>query len=49
MADALKQGRVLVDREGRWSTLTARPARWRRRADTGDVPLEQSMPDLDLS
>jgi predicted nucleotidyltransferase len=49
MADALEVGRVLVDRDGRWPELTARVGMWRRRAKTDDVPLEQAMPDLDLS
>lgn len=49
MADALHQGRVLVDRHDQWAKLKAREATWRRRAASGDVPLEQAMPDLDVS
>ena len=49
MADALEQGRVLIDRDGRWPQLKRREATWRRRAKASDVPLEQAMPDLDLS
>lgn len=49
IADALEQGRVLVDRDGRWPQLKAREASWRRRAKAADVPLEQAMPDLELS
>jgi len=46
MADALDQGRVLVDRDGRWPALKASEPRWRRRAAAAEVPLEQAMPDL---
>jgi predicted nucleotidyltransferase len=49
MADALEQGRVLIDRDHRWPQLKAREATWRRRARASDVPLEDAMPDLDLS
>lgn len=49
MADALEQGRVLVDRDARWPQLKAREATWRRRAQASDVPLEQAMPELALS
>jgi len=49
MADALRQGRVLVDRDDRWARLKAREATWRRRAAASDVPIEQAMPDLDVS
>jgi len=48
MADALREGRVLVDRGDRWATLKAREAAWRRRAAATELPLEQAMPDLDL-
>jgi len=48
MADALEQGRVLVDRGGRWPPLKRREATWRRRAASRDIPLEQAMPELDL-
>lgn len=47
IADALEQGRVLIDRERRWPSLRARAGTWRRRAAA--VPLEQVMPDLDGS
>jgi predicted nucleotidyltransferase len=46
MADALEQGRVLVDRDVRWPKLKAREATWRRRAAAADVPLDQAVPDL---
>ncbi len=49
MADALEQGRILIDRDGRWPALKSREATWRRRAASSDVPLEQALPDLDLS
>jgi predicted nucleotidyltransferase len=47
MVDVLASGRVLVDRDGLWSTLKAAERRWRRRA-AEDVPLEEAMPDLEL-
>jgi hypothetical protein len=49
MADVLAQGRVLVDRDRRWPELKARTAAWRRRAAQSDLPLEDAMPELDLS
>lgn len=49
MADALEQGRVLVDREGAWPMLAAEVEAWRRRASANEVPLERSMPNLDVS
>ncbi len=49
MADVLAQGRVLVDRDGAWVRLKAAEPRWRRRAASEDVPLTDSMPDLELS
>ena len=49
MADALEQGRVLVDRDGGWPGMKSRAATWRRRADADEVPLERAMPDLELS
>ncbi|MGH2762549.1 MAG: nucleotidyltransferase domain-containing protein [Thermoleophilaceae bacterium] len=47
MADALRDGRVLVDRAGRWPALKALEASWRRRAAATELPLEQAMRDLD--
>ena len=48
MADALEQGRVLVDRDGRWAQLKAREATWRRRAaKASGMPLARAMPDLE--
>ena len=35
MATALERGRVLVDRDGRWSQLKAAEGRWQRRARHG--------------
>lgn len=49
MADALEQGRVLVDRDGLWPGLRAGAPRWRRHAEAAQVPLEQAMGDLELS
>ena len=49
VADALEHGRVLVDRDGRWTELKAHEATWQRRAKAADVPLEQAMPDLEPS
>ncbi len=49
MADALEHGRVLVDRDGGWPQLKSRESMWRRRAASSEVPLEQAIPDLDLS
>jgi predicted nucleotidyltransferase len=46
MADALAQGRVLVDRDGRWPTLKASESTWRRRSTAEEVPLERALPDL---
>jgi predicted nucleotidyltransferase len=46
LADALEQGRVLVDRESQWQRLHAQAPRWRRQADRA-VPLLDAMPDLD--
>lgn len=48
MVDALPEGRVLLDRDHRWTTLTAREPTWRRRASSTELPLEHAMPDLDL-
>lgn len=48
MAAALEQGRVLVDRDGRWPDLKATEASWRQRAAAAEVALEDAMPDLDL-
>lgn len=47
MADALREGRVLVDRDDRWPALRASEETWLRRAATTELPLEQAMPDLD--
>jgi predicted nucleotidyltransferase len=49
MVDALRQGRVLIDRDRLWAGLKAGESDWRRRATTEEVTLEDSMPDLDLS
>lgn len=49
MADALAQGRVLVDREVAWPTLKAAERRWRRKAAADSTPLLEAAPDLDLS
>jgi predicted nucleotidyltransferase len=49
MADALAQGRVLVDRDVAWPTLKAAERRWQRKADADATPLLESAPDLELS
>jgi predicted nucleotidyltransferase len=49
LADALEAGRVLVDRGHEWPALRAQLPRWRRRAMASEVPLEQAMPDLDVT
>jgi uncharacterized protein len=49
IVDVLEHGRVLVDRDGRWSRLRSHAASWRRRAAAAEAPLDQAMPDLDLS
>ena len=49
MVDVLEHGRVLVDRDGRWSRLRSSASRWRRRAAAAELPLDQAMPDLHLS
>lgn len=49
MADVLEQGRVLVDRDALWPKLKATESRWRRRAAAASVPLEEAVPDLDLT
>jgi uncharacterized protein len=48
MVDVLEGGRVLVDREGRWSQLRSRAAAWQRRARAEEIPLDQATPDLDI-
>lgn len=48
MLDAIEHGRVLVDRDRRWSDLTKTEASWRRRAASSELPLDQAMPDLEL-
>jgi hypothetical protein len=47
LADALQQGRVLVDRDGQWPILQASATTWRRRAKAAEVPLEEALADLD--
>lgn len=49
MADALAQGRVLVDRDGAWPALKAAERRWQREAAAEAAPLLESAPDLGLS
>lgn len=48
MTSALEQGRVLIDRDGRWPSLKASEATWRRRASSSALSIEDAMPDLDL-
>ncbi|MGI8864232.1 MAG: nucleotidyltransferase family protein [Solirubrobacteraceae bacterium] len=47
--DVLEHGRVIVDRDGLWPTLTGSERSWRRRADADNIALEDSMPNLELS
>ncbi|MGH2862770.1 MAG: type VII toxin-antitoxin system MntA family adenylyltransferase antitoxin [Solirubrobacteraceae bacterium] len=49
LADALAQGRVLVDRDEAWPALKAAQRRWQRKAAADTTPLLQSAPDLGLS
>lgn len=49
MADALAQGRVLVDRDMSWPALKAAERRWQRKAAVNATPLMESAPDLGLS
>lgn len=46
MADALEQGRVIVDRDGEWPPLRSRLPLWRRRAAEAERPLLDAMQDL---
>ncbi len=48
MADALADGRVLVDRDGVWPDVKAAERSWRRRA-AAQEPLEHVAADLELS
>lgn len=43
MADILEQGRVLIDRDGRWPALYAVATRWRRRARREERALPEAM------
>ncbi len=47
MAGVLGEGRVLIDREGRWEQLKAREPNGRARLAT-DVSLDDALPDLNL-
>lgn len=49
MGDILEQGRVLVDRDGRWPALRAAATRWRRRArrEERTSPEAMDQPRLD--
>ena len=49
MADALAQGRVLIDRDRTWPRLKSAERRWQRKATAADVPLVDAMPDLGQS
>jgi predicted nucleotidyltransferase len=48
MADALAQGRVLIDRDEAWPALKATEPRWKRKAAAFERPLDDALPDLDL-
>jgi predicted nucleotidyltransferase len=49
MSAALSDGRVLVDREGRWPELRATEPDWRRRAAAAEIPLADAMPELEAN
>ncbi len=46
MADALEQGRVLIDRDRRWPKLAATARRWQRMAQSNEPSLTDSMEAL---
>jgi predicted nucleotidyltransferase len=48
LADAINQGRVLVDREGRWPDLRQSAKKWQRRARHAEQPLSAAMDELTL-
>jgi predicted nucleotidyltransferase len=48
MRAILEEGRALVDRENRWSTLRADTPKWQRSARRVERPLAEAMKSLDL-
>jgi predicted nucleotidyltransferase len=48
MSAILQEGRVLVDREGRWQKLSATAPAWERRARRAEQPLTEAIEDLDV-
>ncbi len=46
MLATLRDGRVLVDRDGRWALERAQLPRWQRRARETERPLEEALEDL---
>jgi predicted nucleotidyltransferase len=48
MADAIKQGRVLVDRENRWPDLQQSAKKWQRRARHAERPLSTAVDEQTL-
>jgi predicted nucleotidyltransferase len=48
MSAVLQEGRVLVDREGRWQKLSATASVWKRRARRAEQPLTEAIEDLDV-
>lgn len=46
MLAILRDGRVLIDREGRWAGERAQLPRWQRRARAVEQPLEEALEDL---
>jgi predicted nucleotidyltransferase len=46
MFDVLREGRVLVDRNGQWPELASKVSTWRRRAAKADTSLLDAMPPL---
>ncbi len=48
MRAILEEGRVLVDREARWSALRAETTKWQRGARRAERPLAEAMKGLEL-
>lgn len=46
MLAILRDGRVLIDRDGRWARERAELATWQRRARAVEQPLEETLEDL---
>src|ERR1022692_919491 len=48
MADIIEQGRVLIDREGRWPGLREALGKWRRLARRAEKPLPELLDGIEL-